>query len=128
MERSGAWFHNQESLQQRNIEQVDLSSPRIGWVTSIMKYFKADADTFIKYDDVNASVFIVSKKALKERADKISDNAPKMPTDKELLDWARLNYPGIEGLSHEQEKLDRIKDEIKEIEKIGEVDEVKKKK
>lgn len=84
-----------------------------------MIYFKVDADTFIRYDEIDKNVKIVSLKLLKEMAIEIAANIPIMPTNAVLLAWARINYPGITTVGDGQKKLDRINAEIVEINKIA---------
>jgi hypothetical protein len=61
-----------------------------------MQIFKIDKDKFIAYENDTAKVYSrVELLKQKEESLKRLEEIPPKPTDKELLEWARTNYPQV---------------------------------
>lgn len=73
-----------------------------------MEYKIIDTDKFLEYDTKAMSAKIYSKaeltKEIKEAETRLKE-IPAEKTDKELLEWARLNYPEMD-YSKEKEALE----------------------
>lgn len=81
-------------------------------------FFKVDGDIFIKYDEATRSCEIISLKSLQELHGKLVAEMPIKPTNKELLDWARVNYPGLDSIDDQQKRIDEVQGKIAELNKI----------
>lgn len=81
-------------------------------------FFKVDGDIFIKYDEATRSCEIISLKSLQELHEKLVSEMPIKPTNKELLDWARVNYPGLDSIDDQQKRIDEVQGKIAELNKI----------
>lgn len=81
-------------------------------------YFKVDSDIFLKYNSDNRTCEVISRNALQQLADKLTKELPQKPTDKELLEWARRNYPGLDNIDEGQKRLDEVNSELAELDKV----------
>lgn len=79
-----------------------------------MTYFKIDPNKFIKYDESSNSVSIVLKSDIKAQRDALK-NVPPVPSDAILLDWAKKNYPGIEQMGRDKEKIAELNQVLAEL-------------
>jgi hypothetical protein len=64
-----------------------------------MEYIEINEDKVIKYDDKNSKALVFSKKATQARIEEIDrelNETPTVPTDEELLRWAKENYSGVD--------------------------------
>jgi hypothetical protein len=76
-----------------------------------MQYFKVDLDIYLKYDGINKTVSIISKKALQELIIKLVKELPVYPTDDQLLKWAKQNYPGLDSINDQKIRIKELKAE-----------------
>lgn len=81
-------------------------------------FFKVDDDIYIKYDESTRSCEIISLKSLQELHEKLVSELPIKPTNKELIEWARLNYPGLDSIDDQQKRIDEVEGKIAELNKI----------
>lgn len=80
-----------------------------------MKYLQIDTNIFIKYDEEVKIAEVISKSELKDQIDNLKKNLPKVPNDKELLVWAKKNYPGLENIDEELKRIDLLEKELAQL-------------
>lgn len=64
-----------------------------------MLYFKINDDEFVEVNKETKYPRVFSKKAISERKAAVEArlaSIPKAPSDKELLEWAKKNYPATD--------------------------------
>lgn len=84
-----------------------------------MQYIKIDDDTYIQFNEITKQSQTISKSELEKEASNIGKriNEDIVPSDEELLAWAKKNFP-ITDHSEEQGELDRINIILGAIEEI----------
>jgi hypothetical protein len=70
-----------------------------------VQYIQVDSDTFIQYDDSNQSASIVSRSSLEDQLSRLRAAVPPMPSDDDLLTWAKSNYPGLAEITLQQQNI-----------------------
>ena len=74
-----------------------------------MDFVKIDIDKFITYSTDKMAATIYSKEVLAKEIAGLEErlaNIPAVPSDKELLAWAKVNYPVLD-YSKEREYLEK---------------------
>lgn len=68
-----------------------------------MQILPIDKDRYVKVDGDKAEVFYLTEveKCLKEATARLAE-LPTQPTDEELLEWARENYPAMDYSAEKQ--------------------------
>ena len=79
-----------------------------------MMYFKIDAHTFIQYDEVGGGLSVILKSDLIAQQEKLK-NVPPAPDNATLLAWAKINYPGIENMGRDKDKIAELNDLIAKL-------------
>jgi len=89
-----------------------------------LTYLKVDDDIYIEFDAKTRHAVCLSKKEEAKRLEGVLsriEGIPKLPSDEELLQWARENYLPMNydvEAKYLQERKDEIETKIAEIEKI----------
>ena len=84
-----------------------------------MQYFKISTGKFIEFDDVtNRATILVKEDLQSQKINLVAQiKVNPMPTNTELLKWAKDNYPYVDH-SAEQAELDRINSILEAIKLI----------
>lgn len=75
-----------------------------------MQYIKLSSDKFIQYDETNDTSRVIVKSELESQLTEAKARLAEIPpasTDKELLEWAKANYPFMD-YSNEKQSLEQI--------------------
>jgi hypothetical protein len=70
-----------------------------------MQYIQVDDDKFISYDSETQNTSIISKGEIESRISELETTIPKVPSDADLLKWAKTNYPGIDVITAQQKEI-----------------------
>lgn len=69
-----------------------------------MMYFKVGQGKFIQFDETTSVASVILKSDIVAQRDSLI-NVPPVPSNQVLLDWARINYPGIAQMGRDKEKI-----------------------
>lgn len=69
-----------------------------------MIYLKIDSNKFVEFDETSSTVSLILKSDLVRQRTTLQ-SAPPVPANSVLLDWAKINYPGIAEMGRDKDKI-----------------------